>query len=179
MTPSKNCIDFIAKEEGCVLHTYKDVAGILTIGYGTTRFKDGTKPKLGEHITLELATELLQYEVELKAHSVNAFCQRVVLTQNQFDALVSFAYNVGVGALEQSSLLKAVKLNPKVPGTKTVESITDEAIKNWLKDRGIRAVPMVTYYFSMYCKITLNEKKHLVDDLIKRRLREAAMYQRT
>jgi lysozyme len=173
MTPSQNCFDFIAKEEGLVLTAYQDAANIWTIGYGSTMFKDGSRPKKGEKITKELAMDLLKWEVENKTHSVNAFFRNVVLNQNQFDALVSFAYNCGVGALEGSSLRKAIIQDPKVPGTKKVFEIGDESIRKWMEAQQIRAIPMVTYYFSMYCKITINDKKHLLDDLIRRRLREA------
>lgn len=178
MIPSKNLFDFIKREEQCVLKTYKDEAGILTIGWGSTMFLDGSKPKIGEHITQELADKLLEWEVTNKAHSVNAFFHNVVLNQNQFDALVSFAYNVGVGALEKSSLRKAIIQNPKVPGTVRVCDISDEAIRKWMEGQQIRALPMITYYFSQWCKVTINDKKHLSEGLIKRRLREAAMYQR-
>jgi lysozyme len=78
-------------------------------------YKDGTRVKKGDTITKEKAVELLRWEVENKSKSVAAFVLGVVIRQNQFDALVSFAYNVGIGALQQSTLLKKVKANPNDP----------------------------------------------------------------
>jgi lysozyme len=115
MKPSESCFDFIKNEEGCVLHAYQDSAGIWTIGIGSTMYKDGTRVKKGDTITKEKAVELLRWEVENKSKSVAAFVSNVVIRQNQFDALVSFAYNVGIGALQQSTLLKKVKANPNDP----------------------------------------------------------------
>jgi lysozyme len=115
MKPSQNCFDFLAQEEGCVLHAYPDSAGIWTIGIGSTMYKDGSRVKKGDVITKEKAVELLRWEVENKSKSVAAFVLGVPLTQHQFDALVSFAYNCGIGALQQSTLLKKVKANPNDP----------------------------------------------------------------
>jgi lysozyme len=115
MKPSQTAIDFITREEGCVLHAYADSAGVMTIGIGSTMYKDGSRVKKGDTITKEQAVELLSWEVENKSKSVSAFVLGVPLTQHQFDALVSFAYNVGIGALQQSTLLKKVKANPNDP----------------------------------------------------------------
>lgn len=150
MKPSNKAYDFIRSEEGEVLHTYLDSAGIPTIGIGSTMYKDGTKPKPGDKITHEKAMELLAWEVDNKAKSVASFLSGIALNQNQIDSLVSFAYNVGVGALEGSTLLKKVRANPCDP------AIRDEFMK-WVK-------------------ITKGGKKITLDGLVKRRRHEADLY---
>lgn len=94
---------FISSFEGCKLTAYKCAAGVLTIGYGHTQ---GVRE--GDTCTQELANEWLIDDIRetqlLLAHYVN-----VPVTQNEFVALVSLAFNVGVGAVMKSKLLR--KLN--------------------------------------------------------------------
>lgn len=115
MKPSKNCLEFIKKEEGCVLHSYQDQAAIWTIGIGSTMHRDGSRVKPGEVITLEQAMDLLAWEVGNKSASVSNFTAGTNINQNQYDALVSFAYNVGIGALQNSTLIRRIKKNPNDP----------------------------------------------------------------
>jgi lysozyme len=89
--------------EGCELQAYKDATGIPTIGYGHT----GTDVRLGQTITQAQADAYLAADLTSAASSV-ANMVRVQLTPNQFAALVSFAYNVGAGALMGSTLLRCV-----------------------------------------------------------------------
>lgn len=102
-------IDIIKEFEGFKSAPYLCPAGIPTIGYGSTRYADGKEVKLYDrHITLEEADKLLletlgQYE---QAVHKNVYAP---ITQNMFDALVSFVYNVGAGNFDKSTLLK--KLN--------------------------------------------------------------------
>ena len=106
MTPSKNCYDLIKKFEGCKLEDYPDPATHgepITIGVGHT---GGVK--LGDVITQEQADEYLVNDVAYSAKAVNQMVSEKI-TQNQFDALVSFAFNLGTGNLRNSTLLK--KLN--------------------------------------------------------------------
>jgi lysozyme len=97
--------------EGLRLSAYSDAAGVWTIGYGSTRYHDGKQVKPGDQLASELQADALfrntmgQYE-----DAVNE-AVKVPLTQNQFDALVSFTYNEGTGALQGSTLL--AKLNEK------------------------------------------------------------------
>lgn len=94
---------FISSFEGCKLTAYKCAAGVWTIGYGHTQ---GVRE--GDACTQELANAWLIDDIRetqlLLAHYVN-----VPVTQNEFVALVSLAFNVGVGALMKSKLLR--KLN--------------------------------------------------------------------
>jgi lysozyme len=126
MNASNNLYKLIKKFEGYKLEAYKDSAGIWTIGHGTIMYPDGKKVKENDTITPIYADACLRWEVDTKTKSVAAFVNNVVLSQNQFDALVSFAYNVGVGALQSSTLLKKVRQNPNDP------SIRDEFMR-WNK----------------------------------------------
>lgn len=98
-------INLIKQFEGCRLEAYYCPAGVLTIGYGHTKI---VSP--GLHITQQKANELLALDLALFEAAV-AQLVKVPLTQCQVDALISFVYNVGVGAFTSSTLLK--KLNAK------------------------------------------------------------------
>lgn len=107
-TPSNKCYDMIKKFEGFSSKPYKCPAGIPTIGYGSTFYENGTKVTMKDApITEEKATELLKNVVNNFAQEVNKLI-KVKVTQNQFDALVDFAYNLGIGNLGSSTLLKKV-----------------------------------------------------------------------
>lgn len=105
---SKVGIDLIKSFEGCYLKAYKCPAGVWTIGWGTTEPIDGVKPHEGMVITQKQADELLIKNLKGYENAVNKYVTYSI-NQNQFDALVSFAYNCGNGALKTSTLLK--KLN--------------------------------------------------------------------
>lgn len=100
-------LKLIREFEGCRLEAYKCPAGVWTIGWGTTRYMDAAV-RAGDKISQELADELLQNEVE------NLFGPGVLhllplakqWKPEQVGALVSFAYNLGLGALEESTLRK-------------------------------------------------------------------------
>lgn len=108
MEISAKGLDLIKKFEGCKLKAYQDSVGFWTIGYGWTQMVEGKTVGPGMHITQTIADNLLRSGVEQYATGV-AKRVRVPLTQNQFDALVSFAYNMGVKSLQSSELL--MKLN--------------------------------------------------------------------
>lgn len=101
MNISQNAIDIIKHFEGCRLSAYKCPAGIWTIGYGHT----GADVKKGMTITQEQAESLLKQDLIVHTNNVLKLV-KVPLTQNQFDALVSFEYNVGYGNFAKSTLLK-------------------------------------------------------------------------
>lgn len=103
MRISEKGINLIKRFEGLRLEAYLDSVDVPTIGYGHTR-----GIKLGQTITQEQADAFLEEDI----HEFELAIQRLVhvnLTQNQFDALVSFTFNLGIGSLKQSTLLK--KLN--------------------------------------------------------------------
>ncbi|MBF2003654.1 MAG: lysozyme [Synechococcales cyanobacterium C42_A2020_086] len=86
--------------EGLELRAYQDAVGVWTIGYGTT---SGVRP--GMVITEAQAEELLKRDLARFERAVSDLVE-VPLTDDQFSALVSFAYNVGEGALASSTLLR-------------------------------------------------------------------------
>lgn len=100
--------------EGLKLTAYKCSANKDTIGYGNTFYEDGTPVKPGDKITKERAEslfELIASEFEAKVRPLI----KVNLTENQYSALVSFAYNAGVGNLQKSTLLRKVNIWPNDP----------------------------------------------------------------
>lgn len=107
---SKTGIDLISSFEGIRLNAYDDSVGVWTIGIGTTIYQNGVKVKKGDKCTQEQALEYLQHDLRSFEKTVNDSV-KVPLSQNQFDALVSLAYNIGSGAFKNSTLLK--KLNAK------------------------------------------------------------------
>ena len=108
MKASKNCLDLIKKWEGLYLNAYLDPVGIPTVGWGCIVYPNGKPVKLGDKITVQQAEEYLLFECETISGSLDPLIT-IDVNQNQFDALVSFTYNFGVGAFERSTLRK--KLN--------------------------------------------------------------------
>lgn len=102
MQISQAGIELIKRFEGCRLSAYLDPIDVPTIGYGHT---EGVK--MGDKITQEQADKLLAKDVQVRVDAVNAILIKPV-TQGQFDALVSFAYNVGVGNLLKSTMMKMI-----------------------------------------------------------------------
>ena len=86
--------------EGCRLTAYQDQVGVWTIGYGHT----GPEVCAGLSVTQEQASALLQKDVSSAADFVNKSVM-VALTQEEFDALVDFVFNLGAGAFQKSTLL--------------------------------------------------------------------------
>jgi lysozyme len=102
MNTSQNGIDLIKHFEGCELYAYKCPAGVWTIGYGHTK---DVEP--GMQITEDDAHNMLVEELNEYETYVNTLVS-VPLNQNQFDALVSWVYNLGGGNLKASTLLKVL-----------------------------------------------------------------------
>jgi|TARA_Y100000361_G_scaffold29125_1_gene23954 lysozyme len=102
MNISQNGIDLIKHFEGCELEAYKCPAGVWTIGYGHTK---GIQP--GMVITEETANDMLVEELEEYENYINSMV-KCPLSQNQFDALVSWVYNLGPANLQASTLLKVL-----------------------------------------------------------------------
>lgn len=108
MQISNNGINLIKQFEGCKLKAYQDSVGVWTIGYGWTQPVDGVRIKAGMEINLLIAERLLKCGVVQYEQGVMQLLKSPT-TQNQFDALVSFAYNLGLRSLSASTLL--TKLN--------------------------------------------------------------------
>jgi lysozyme len=101
MNISENGIKLIKQFEGCRLKAYKCPAGVLTIGYGHT----GSDVKEYTIISQQQAEHYLKNDIIIHSNNVSRLVKRP-LTQNQFDALVSFEYNVGYGNFASSTMLK-------------------------------------------------------------------------
>jgi|SRR5690554_26037 len=112
MKTSETGIKLIERHEGLRLGAYLCPAGVWTIGYGHTR-----TAKLGMSITQQRANELLRDDLRTAENAVNN--QNLQLNQNQFDALVSFVFNVGSENFRNSTLLRKIKLNVLDPSIKT------------------------------------------------------------
>jgi len=106
-TTSQKGIEFIKSHEGFIPQIYRDAYGYKTIGYGHL-LKEGEEELFRNGITREKGEELLKEDLKIAEKAVNLWVN-VPLNQNQFDALVSFVFNVGQGNFRKSALLK--KLN--------------------------------------------------------------------
>lgn len=154
MKTSNQGIAFIKSYEGLRLKPYLCSAGVPTIGWGNTWYPNGKKVTLKDRpITASEADRIFKFVLSLFEADVNSLV-KVPLKQHQFDALVSFAYNVGSDidvddipeGLGDSTLLKLINANPNDP------RITAEFLK-WNK-----------------------ANKKINKGLISRRTKEASMY---
>lgn len=108
MQTSEKGMALIKQFEGCKLTAYQDSVGVWTIGYGWTQPVDGKPIRAGMTIKQETAERLLKTGLVSYESDVSRLV-KVGLTQGQFDALVSFTYNLGSRSLSTSTLLR--KLN--------------------------------------------------------------------
>ena len=122
MKTSHKGIALIKEFEGLRLKAYKCPGGVWTIGYGHTA---GVKP--GMVISEAQAEEYLMADLIASEKYLNDL--RLAINQNQFDALISFIYNVGTGNFSRSTLLRKVRANPQG------NSIMDEFLK-WVYSKG-------------------------------------------
>ena len=104
---NKACLDLIKRFEGWRSKAYKCSAGVWTIGYGHTSSAGAPRVRAGSTITKAEGEKILHRDVENFANGVRKYI-RVDLNANQFGALVSFAYNVGLGNFKKSSVLRVV-----------------------------------------------------------------------
>jgi len=108
--PSKACLDLIKRFEGCKLTAYKCPAGVWTVGWGAT----GPNIVQGTRWTQEQADARLEEDVRRFSFGVSRSIDGAATSQNEFDALVSLAYNIGLGAFGGSTLLKLHRAGDKV-----------------------------------------------------------------
>lgn len=112
MQISEKGLNLIKKFEGFSSKPYLDAVNIPTIGFGSTYYENGMLVTLDDDsISEQRATEILKFTTDKMYGSFVNKAVKVKLNQNQFDALVSFAYNLGNGNLQQSTLLKKVNNN--------------------------------------------------------------------
>ena len=115
MKTSKKGIELIKKFEGCELNAYPDPGtgdAPWTIGYGNTYYANGKKVKKGDKITKIQAEELLLMLLP-KYESIIAKNVKATLSQNQFDALVSFCWNTG-GSHDLFKMINEQKTNQEI-----------------------------------------------------------------
>ena len=108
MKISPRGLELIKDFQGFSSTSYLDVVNIPTIGFGNTFYEDGRKVKLGEQISKTDALKLLEVVANRDFADKIFPSIKVKVTQNQFDAMVSLAYNIGTGAFLKSTLLKKV-----------------------------------------------------------------------
>lgn len=128
MKTSDNGINLIKQFEGLKLKAYKCPAGIMTIGYGSTRWLNGTPIKENDVIDEATAEALLQNDLKRFEDVINKLV-KARINQNQFDALVCFTYNIGDYALKKSTLLQ--QLNDNVD-----KKLVAEQFLRWNKANG-------------------------------------------
>lgn len=115
---SKKIVEFISSFEGFKAKPYIDIAGHATIGFGATYYQDGRKVKMSDPpITLQCALNLKEFHIEEKEKVVRRLVKSNI-NQNQFDALVSWVYNLGKENLRTSTMLKKINANPHDPTIK-------------------------------------------------------------
>lgn len=114
----KQGIEMIKSFEGLRLKAYRCSANVPTIGYGNTFYENGKRVTMTDPaITEARAEELLAWSLTKFEQWVDSYCIDTI-TQNQFDALVSFCYNLGPNNLKVSTLLKKVNKDPNDPTIK-------------------------------------------------------------
>lgn len=136
-------VALIAARETCVLRAYKCPAGTWTCGWGET---DGVGP--GMVWTQEYADRRLCDSLAGRAHAIRTMCT-VAPTEHQLAALVSLAYNIGLGALRKSTVMRC-------------------------HNRGDHAA--AARAFALWNKATINGKLTVLNGLVSRRAAEAALY---
>ncbi len=130
-------IDLIKQFEGFSAKPYLCPAKIPTIAYGATFYPDGKKVTMNDKLLTESqGVDLLKNMLSSFEQYVDSYCVDTI-NQNQFDALVSFCYNLGPANLKSSTLLKKVNANPNDP------TIKDEFLK-WVKAGGKTLKGLVT-----------------------------------
>ncbi len=132
MKLNKDGIDLIKKYESFKADAYPDPgtgAEPITIGYGTTVYPNGIKVKMGDKITEDQALEFLTKHCENVSNDLlKLIPSHIELTSNQFSALVSLIYNIGIGNFKKSTLNKHLQDGK-------LKLIPDE-IKKWTKANG-------------------------------------------
>lgn len=134
MKLSQEGIDLIKKKEGLRLRSYLCQAGVWTIGYGSTKYPDGFPVIEGEDCTEEQAEKFLRSDLSNRIYLFNNFLikNRIVLAQQQFSALISFGYNLGMGRLIRSgSVYKALLKRDMLAVTKGMKKYCKIRKRRW------------------------------------------------
>lgn len=155
MNTSKKGKALIKKYEGCRLKAYKCPAGVLTIGYGHTN-----NVRLDDVLTQDEAEKLLDIDIKIKENELNKLI-KVPVTQNQYDALISLLFNIGVGNFRTSTLLRLLnQKNYKGAGERFL-LVNNSAKTKEDKYRG---------------SFVFDNRKKVLDGLVKRRAEEKELF---
>ncbi|MBQ0054166.1 MAG: lysozyme [Bacteroidales bacterium] len=138
MKTSQNGIDLIKSFEGFRQYAYKCPAGVWTIGYGHTK-----GVSVGMAVTKARAEQLLREDLRWAEDAVNREV-KVELNQNQFDALVSFVFNLGATNFHNSTLLRVVNSNPDDFAK------IEEQFMRWDKSHGVRLLGLTKRRYAEY-----------------------------
>lgn len=157
MKTSQKGIDFIKSFEKCSLVPYLDSVNIPTIGWGNTFYPNGKKVTMKDpKITQLYADQLFEVVLATFEKDVNYLIDKALVSQNQFDALVSFAYNIG----------------SDIDSDTIVEGLGDSTLmKKVLKDLNDTTIPLEFLKWNKAGGVVLN-------GLTKRRTAEANIYSR-
>jgi GH24 family phage-related lysozyme (muramidase) len=121
MKASEKCLELIRRFEGFRSKAYRCPAGVWTIGYGSTRYADGTRVHQSDPpITEAQADEIMRATLGEYERAVDRYVS-VFVNQNEFDALVDFAYNAGAKNLLNSTLLKKLNAGDRKGAAKEFE----------------------------------------------------------
>jgi lysozyme len=115
---NKDGINLLHHFESCRLTAYLCPARVWTIGWGNTRYENGQPVKQGDVITQQRADQLFLNILKTFEEGVIRVV-RLPLNENQFSALVSFAYNIGLGNFGTSTVLRLININPYDPQIRT------------------------------------------------------------
>jgi len=137
MKLDKNGFNLLSTLEGLRLKSYKCSAGKWTIGLGNTFYEDGSKVKEGQKISNERAMELFNFISKKYEKTVNDNV-KVVISQNQFNALFCFAYNVGITGFKNSTLLRMI--NSSADRLKV-----EKAFMMWKGKPNEKGIPILKY----------------------------------
>lgn len=132
--PKPRWLKLVKKWEGCKLSPYLDTGGVPTIGYGTTYYEDGTKVTMNDTpLTQERADSLLITHGRKFEDGVRKLTVGAGLVDYQIAALTCLSYNIGLAALERSSLLRKIRANP------SDQTIAAEFAR-WNRDNGMEVL---------------------------------------
>jgi GH24 family phage-related lysozyme (muramidase) len=126
-------IELIKRFEGLRLKAYVCSGGVVTIGYGTIAYPDGTKVKISDTITKEMANECLMKNLERYVNYVKgANIYSKLSNDNQFSALVSFVYNVGMQGLHKPN-----SIHRRISNGEAAHVVVSSELPRWNKAGGV------------------------------------------
>lgn len=159
MRTSNNGIKLIKNFEGCVLEAYNDGYGTPTIGYGHT-----SGVSYGMKITQAQADKMLQEDLQYYENNVNKYVSKYGFNQNEFDALVSFCYNIGnVDDLLRNGSLAKSEIVPRMQLYCHVGDEVSDGLVRRRKEEGIlfntpiEVVVNMSSCYDMLAKTLLNQ----------------------